>query len=70
MSIADIGQDGGGMMNKIVAGTMLTLIAAQTQAQANSVVFVSVPTLDDLGLVAVTLVVAIAGGLAARRRKK
>jgi len=38
----------------------------------NSVVFVSaqIPTLDDLGLTVLTLVVAIAGGVAVRRRKK
>jgi hypothetical protein len=29
-----------------------------------------VPTLDDLGLTILTLVVAIAGGIAVRRRKK
>jgi hypothetical protein len=58
-------------MNKIVAVMVLTLAAVQSQASAaNSVVFVSVPTLDELGLVALTLVVAVAGGLAARRRKK
>jgi hypothetical protein len=31
---------------------------------------VDIPTLDDLGLTVLTLVVAIAGGIAARRRKK
>jgi hypothetical protein len=40
----------------------------------NSAAFVphslAVPTLDDLGLTVLTLVVAIAGGIAARRRKK
>jgi hypothetical protein len=32
--------------------------------------FQAVPTLDEAGLVALTLVVAIAGGIAARRRRK
>jgi hypothetical protein len=55
-------------MHKIAAVALLTFVAMQTRA--NSVVYVPVPTLDEFGLVALTLVVAIAGGLAARRRKK
>ena len=31
--------------------------------------FATVPTLDEVGLVGLTIVVAIAGGIAARRRK-
>jgi len=31
--------------------------------------FTSVPTLDEVGLVGLTIVVAVAGGIAARRRK-
>ena len=57
------------MMHKIVAG-MLLFVATQTIAVANSLVFVNIPTLDELGLVSLTVVVAIAGALAARRRKK
>jgi len=30
----------------------------------------SVPTLDELGLLGLTIVVAVAGGIAARRRKR
>jgi hypothetical protein len=56
-------------MHKTVAGMLLMLVAAQSTA-ANSLVFVNIPTLDDLGLVSLTIVVAIAGGLAARRREK
>ena len=56
-------------MHKIVAGMLLVFVAAQVTA-ANSLVFVTIPTLDDLGLVSLTIVVAIAGALAARRRKK
>jgi hypothetical protein len=57
-------------MNRIVATTLLAFIATQNQAQANSVVFVQIPTLDDVGLIGMTLVVAIAGAIAVRRRKK
>jgi hypothetical protein len=58
------------MMHKIVAGTLLMFVAAQTVAAANSLAFVAIPTLDELGVVSLTVVVAIAGALAARRRKK
>ncbi len=36
----------------------------------NSIVFntAPVPTLDDIGMIVLTLVVAVAGGIAARRR--
>jgi hypothetical protein len=39
----------------------------------NSIAFIGpidIPTLDDLGLTVLTVVVAIAGGIAVRRRKK
>ena len=38
----------------------------------NSLVFVpaQIPTLDELGLTVLTLVIAVAGGIAVRRRKK
>jgi hypothetical protein len=61
------------VMHKIIAGLAATLFAAQAQAAAvNSASFFPavVPTLDEMGLVALTLVVAIAGGYAARRRRK
>ncbi len=57
-------------MNRIVAAIFFTFISTQSQAQANSVVFVQVPTLDDVGLIGMALVVAIAGAIAVRRRKK
>jgi hypothetical protein len=60
-------------MYKMLAAAALTLMAAQAQAAAeNSISFftASVPTLDELGLVGLTLIVAIAGGFAARRRRK
>jgi hypothetical protein len=60
-------------MNKILAGTALTFIATQARAAAeNSVSFftANVPTLDDVALVGLTLIVAAAGGFAARRRRK
>jgi hypothetical protein len=57
-------------------GCAVLLLGSVTEAVAgstNSLAFVGirdVPTLDDLGLTVLTLVVAIAGGIAARRRKK
>ena len=51
----------------------LGLVTEAVAGATNSLAFVSinpVPTLDDLGLTVLTLVVAIAGGIAARRRKK
>ena len=44
-----------------------------SQAFAGAVavpLFATVPTLDEVGLVGLTVVVAIAGGIAARRRKR
>ena len=58
------------MMSKILAVGLLMIIAVQTQAQANSAAFVSIPSLDEMGLIGLTIVVAIAGAFAARRRKK
>jgi hypothetical protein len=52
---------------------LLGLIASAAHAgTTNSIAFIPVqaPTLDEFGLVAVTLVVGIAGALAARRRRK
>jgi len=61
-------------MRKSLIGAALCLTGV-TQAIAggtNSLVFIpaQIPTLDDIGLTALTIVVAIAGGIAARRRKK
>jgi len=56
-------------MHRIAAGTLL-FVAAQSIAAPNSLAFVTIPTLDEVGLVSLTIVVAIAGALAARRRKK
>jgi hypothetical protein len=61
-------------MNKGLV-TVALFVAGIQQALAgttNSVGFLAftIPTLDEVGLVGLTLVVAIAGGIAARRRKK
>jgi hypothetical protein len=61
---------------KSTLGYAVLLLGFVTEAVAgstNSIAFVGIrdiPTLDDLGLTVLTLVVAIAGGIAARRRKK
>jgi hypothetical protein len=55
---------------RIAAALLALSVSPAFAAATNSLAFISVPTLDDLGLVAVTLAVGIAGGLAARRRKK
>jgi hypothetical protein len=48
----------------------LLTFALAAPAFAGMEIFQTVPTLDDAGLVALTLVVAIAGGIAARRKKR
>jgi hypothetical protein len=61
---------------KSTLGYAVLFLGFVTEAVAgstNSLAFVGIrdiPTLDDLGLTVLTLVVAIAGGIAARRRKK
>jgi hypothetical protein len=55
-------------MQRMMAGMLLTLAAAQTEAQVRMVT-APVPTLDEFGLVGLSLIVAIAGAFAARRRK-
>jgi len=58
-------------MHKRIAGLAVALFAVQAQAGSiNGLAFVNVPTLDELGLVGLTVIVAIAGGFAARRRRK
>ena len=55
------------------SAALLGLIAPVAYAGVtNSIAFIplAAPTLDDFGLVAVTLVVGIAGALAARRRNR
>ena len=59
-------------MHRSLIGASL-LFAGIGQAVAgstNSIVFIpaQIPTLDEIGLTALTIVVAIAGGIAARRR--
>jgi len=59
-------------MNKSLTAVAF-FVAGIPQALAgtlNSIAFFSIPTLDEVGLVGLTIVVAIAGGIAARRRKK
>jgi hypothetical protein len=53
--------------------TLVTLLTSAVAAPAFAgiqPIFQSVPTLDEAGLVALALVVAIAGGIAARRKKR
>jgi hypothetical protein len=56
-------------MRSFLAATAVALLAPVPCAGANDLVFV-VPTLGHVGLVAVTLVVAVTGAIAARRRRK
>ena len=57
-------------MQRILIAAALSL-GSVGQAMAGKVaVAVQVPTLDDIGLTALTIVVGIAGGIVARRRKK
>jgi hypothetical protein len=56
-------------MKRTLVALLTFAVAAPAFAGAQPI-FQSVPTLDEAGLVALTLVVAIAGGIAARRRKK
>ena len=52
-------------------GAMLALVSATVSAgMVNSLAFVSVPTLDDLGLFALIGLVGVAGGWIARRKRK
>ncbi|MEO8975425.1 MAG: LPXTG cell wall anchor domain-containing protein [Casimicrobiaceae bacterium] len=52
-------------------GAMLALVSATASAgMVNSIAFVSVPTLDDLGLFALIGLVGLAGGWIARRKRK
>ena len=59
-------------MNKslVVVSLFVAGIAQALAGTTNSLAFFSIPTLDEVGLVGLTIVVAIAGGIAARRRKK
>ena len=61
-------------MNK-TAMTVALFVAGIPQAIAgttNAIGFIipQVPTLDEVGLIGLTIVVAVAGGIAARRRKR
>lgn len=62
-------------MNRTLAAAALFFgsVGQALAGATNSLAFVApspIPTLDDLGLTVLTLVVAIAGGIAIRRRKK
>jgi len=58
-------------MNKSILGVGL-FVSGMSPALAGAVALIhtSLPTLDEVGLVALTVIVAIAGGIAARRRKR
>ena len=58
-------------MRVLFAAASLALVATPAfAAVVNSLIFASVPALDDAGLIAVSVVVGIAGAIAARRRRK
>jgi hypothetical protein len=61
-------------MNKglVIVALFVAGIPQALAGTTNSVGFLAfqVPTLDEVGLVGLTMIVAIAGGIAARRRKK
>ena len=62
-------------MNKKLVAVALFLALASIPALAaavNSAAFLAsgIPTLDEVGLLGLAVVVAIAGGIAARRRKR
>jgi hypothetical protein len=64
-----------GYMNRTLSAAALFFgtVGQALAGSTNSIAFVGpsqIPTLDDLGLTVLTLVVAIAGGIAVRRRKK
>jgi len=60
----------GGRMRFIAAAPLALVGSPAFAAAVNSLIFVqNVPALDDVGLVAMSVVVAIAGAIAARRRK-
>ena len=54
----------------VAVGLFVAGVPQALAAAVNSIAFLTVPTLDDVGLVGLTLGVAIAGGIAARRRKR
>ena len=54
---------------RTMVGFLLGTVATETFAQTNTAAFASVPTLDDLGLVAVIVMVGVVGGWIVRRRK-
>ena len=61
------------MKKSLAALGLLVVGIPQALAGAtNTVVFLtpSIPTLDEVGLLGLTIIVAIAGGIAARRRKR
>ena len=59
--------------NLVAVALFLALASIPALAAAvNSAAFLAtgVPTLDEVGLVGLTVIVAVAGGIAARRRKR
>ena len=59
-------------MFKVVGFFALAFAAMSASGSPNSAVFntAPVPTLDDIGMVVLTLVVAVAGGVLSRRRRR
>jgi hypothetical protein len=58
-------------MKFVPAGVLVAMISAAASAgMVNSAAFVTVPTLDDVGLIALIGLVGAVGGWFARRNKK
>lgn len=58
-------------MNRIGAFLGLSFLSTAALAMSpNSAAFVSVPVLDDVGLAGITVVLALVGAIAIRRRNK
>jgi hypothetical protein len=54
-----------------LVGVLLMIVSAAAEAgMVNSLSFVSVPTLDDVGLFALVGLVGVLGGWLVRRKKK
>jgi IPTL-CTERM motif len=54
---------------RTTVGLLLGVVATGAFAQANSILFTTIPTLDDLGLVVLVVMVGVVGGWIMRRRK-
>lgn len=55
---------------KTTIGLLLVAIASEASAQSNTLAFATIPTVDDVGLVVLVVMVGVVGGWIVRRRKK